>query len=302
MTGVSAALAFRLLTAVPQGSFAQFAGMIGVIFFGLATLVAVWRIAGQRGPVITLSPQGIRDTRLTNSLIPWTGIRAVSTWTPARRGKARSGLLGSSGAFEQRVIVLAVDPETERDLELGTIAKWTRRANKALGADGLAVTAAGIAVGHERLLELIEAYREATSSTDSAGTTQPLAELFMRYEQVPVDESLDAIVPALAGVRLLVPLAEEPVGDGNLKLLTAVDARGLVWAYLYSDHATAGRSLPEGTRLLDVSLADALDMVEAWEKPGGIRIDADDQTYLSPDESFVRLRDLLTADAATRPA
>ncbi|MGH6925292.1 MAG: hypothetical protein ACRED5_16290 [Propylenella sp.] len=49
-------------------------------------------------------------------------------------------------------MVLAVDPETERNLHLSRIARWSRGANRRLGADGLCVTAQDLKVSYDELL------------------------------------------------------------------------------------------------------------------------------------------------------
>lgn len=95
-----------------------------------------------QGTVVTLSPQGIRDIRIAPEVIPWSAIRNVSTW------KSQS----------QRIMVLDVDPETESRLPLSKIARWTREANKKLGADGLCVTAQGINTDYDGLLDATLAY------------------------------------------------------------------------------------------------------------------------------------------------
>jgi hypothetical protein len=77
------------------------------------------------GPVVTVTPEGIRDTRVAAEVIPWSAITGISTWQ--YRG--------------QKIMVLAVDPATESGLTLTRIARWSRGANRALGADGLCIAA-----------------------------------------------------------------------------------------------------------------------------------------------------------------
>ena len=55
-------------------------GYFGAAFFGLCTCAAVWRLLTSRGPVITISPEGIRDTRIAAGDIPWSGVTGISTW------------------------------------------------------------------------------------------------------------------------------------------------------------------------------------------------------------------------------
>jgi hypothetical protein len=136
MTAVSAVTAFALLPGAAPSLFDRALCAIGVVFFALCTLVALWRLATQRGAVVTLAPEGIRDTRVAAEAIPWSAVRGIATWS----------------AFGQRVMVLDVDPETEKRLSLSAVARNTRSANKALGADGLCVTAQGIDAAYDEVL------------------------------------------------------------------------------------------------------------------------------------------------------
>lgn len=136
MTAASAAIAFRLLPGLSAGGFHELLGYFGLVFFALGTAVALWRLITARGPVVTITPQGIRDTRIAPELVPWSAIRGISTWE----------LAGN------QVMVLAVDPAAEARLTLSTVARWTRSANRALGADGLCVSAQGLKIDYQTLL------------------------------------------------------------------------------------------------------------------------------------------------------
>lgn len=118
-------------------------GVIGTVLacaisalFAFFALIGAWRLFTTRGPVVTITPDGIRDTRVAAELIPWSAVRSISTWEMAN----------------QRVMVVAVDPALERTLTLTPMARWSRSANRALGADGLCITAAGLKIDYETLL------------------------------------------------------------------------------------------------------------------------------------------------------
>ena len=127
------------------GSLGQLAGYIGALFFSAATAIAVYRLLTARKAVLTIAPEGIRDVRVADAFIPWTAIGGLSTWS----------MQG------QKVLVLAVDPETEKNLPLTRIARWSRGANRALGADGLCISAAGLGVSYDALLGLAADYLAA---------------------------------------------------------------------------------------------------------------------------------------------
>jgi hypothetical protein len=142
----TAGAAFMLVKGLAApGSFNELMMYLGVAFFGFCTVMIVWRMITGRGTVVTIGPEGIRDVRVADKTIPWSAISDIGTWT-------------SNG---QKIMVLAVSPEVEAELGLTRIAQWSRGANKALGADGLCVTAQGIKMGYDELLATTAAYAEA---------------------------------------------------------------------------------------------------------------------------------------------
>lgn len=117
-------------------------GMFGVVFFGALTLFVLWRLLTLRGPVVTVSPSGVRDKRIAADVVPWSAITGVSTWS----------------AYNQPAIVLAIRPDVEKRLRLSLMSRLTRRANASLGADGLCIASQGLSIGHDALLDTITAY------------------------------------------------------------------------------------------------------------------------------------------------
>jgi hypothetical protein len=134
-TAIAAALAFRLFPNMPHDPAAVSAGYSGLVFFSFCAVVAVWRLIAQRGAIVTVSPAGLHDVRVAAEPIPWPAIKAISTWKLQR----------------QMVLVLAVDPATEARLPLTRMTRWTRNANRTLGADGLVVSSYGLKVGYATL-------------------------------------------------------------------------------------------------------------------------------------------------------
>lgn len=142
---ISVCLGFVLLSLFitpAHGFTGQVVGGLGVAFFGFIALVAAWRLLALRGPIVTISPRGVRDVRLTEAVVPWSAIRNISTWA----------------AYNQPAIVLHVDPAYERVLKLTPLTRLTRPLNAAVGADGLCIASQGLKMGHEALLETITAY------------------------------------------------------------------------------------------------------------------------------------------------
>jgi hypothetical protein len=124
--------------------FAEIFGGLAAVFFGACTVMLLWRWATTRGPVVTITPDGIRDVRVAEEIIPWGAVIAISTWQ-------------SSG---QSVMVLAVDPAVEAHLTLTRVARWSRGPNRLLGADGLCITAQGLQISYDQLLATCQTYAQ----------------------------------------------------------------------------------------------------------------------------------------------
>jgi hypothetical protein len=132
-----------------RAGFVEFCGYAGTVFFGAVTALLLWSAFTTYGPAVTITREGIRDGRLAAELIPWSAVNDIAIWE--NRG--------------QRVMVLAVDPTVEAGLNLTRAARWTRGANRALGADGLCVTAQGLKIGFDELLATSLAYGRAWRSS-----------------------------------------------------------------------------------------------------------------------------------------
>jgi hypothetical protein len=129
------------------GSFRELVGWVGAVFFGIVFVFAIWRGARATGPVVTLSPQGFRDTRISSEVIPWTLVQRISTWQ--YRGT--------------KIIVIKVPDNVWQDFPLSRIARWSRSANVSLGADGLAIATVELKVKFDELMEMMTAYAQAYS-------------------------------------------------------------------------------------------------------------------------------------------
>jgi len=141
MTGLFLAMALGLIGAMAVG-FMLFLAWFGTAFFGLALFSAVRSMMTVRGVVLTLTPEGIRDRRILKAPIPWAAIRDISTWT--YRG--------------QRLMVLKVDPQSEKRLGFNATARWAHRINRLFGADGLCITSQGLKIDYGTMRDTSLAY------------------------------------------------------------------------------------------------------------------------------------------------
>ncbi len=123
-------------------------GYAALALGGLAALYIVAQLF-RSGPVVTLSPSGLRDVRISSDVIPWAALAGVGTWE----------------AHGQKIMVLGLHPGAEERLTLTRMARMTRGANAKLGADGLCVTPAGLAIAYEDLLAATIAYATAHGDT-----------------------------------------------------------------------------------------------------------------------------------------
>ncbi|MBP0617276.1 STM3941 family protein [Jiella mangrovi] len=121
---------------------------LGVPFFGFGACVFFSRMTWS-GPVVVLSPEGLRDRRMSPAIIPWPAIRSVKT-----RSYGRSKLL-----------ILEIDRDFERRLSWSLIARISKWPNAMLGANGPWVASSDLRIAHDHLVEAIEAYWQAFGQT-----------------------------------------------------------------------------------------------------------------------------------------
>jgi hypothetical protein len=133
----------RILKPVFYGAAALFGG------FAMMALRSLFKL---RGTAVTISPQGLLDTRLAAETIPWGAVRGISTWDYA-------GIIGWSS--EQNVLVLKLDPQLEAKLNLTLLARLLRRPNRWLGADGLCMGAQDLKIEFAALQDTLLAYARA---------------------------------------------------------------------------------------------------------------------------------------------
>lgn len=141
MTLASLMLVLPVLPQLGDDIFARVVGTIGALFFGLCTVLWLQQ-AFVSGPIVTISPAGLRDIRVAREVIPWRTITQLSIWS----------------AQGQRFVVVALAPGDERRLTLTRMARWTRGANRRLGADGLIISPHGLRTDLDSLFATLDAH------------------------------------------------------------------------------------------------------------------------------------------------
>lgn len=121
MTLLSATLVFDWWEGL--GDFDTRVGYAGVVMFALMTCRLIWMLPGDRGPVVVVTPYGIRDLRIRNEFLPWDSIAEVST--EERRGR--------------KMIVLTPTPALQRQRDtIRTLARCAQDDRIVIRSEGLA--------------------------------------------------------------------------------------------------------------------------------------------------------------------
>ena len=130
---------FSILRASSAGSSRdQFYGTFGIVVFGLLLGVVFWRIIITRGPVLILSPTGIRDVRIPDNEVPWQAIRNVRVW------KDNDGF---------KYLVLDVDPQVLPQIRMTRFARTVSYPFVPVSEDGVIIAPAGLPIDFETLLQ-----------------------------------------------------------------------------------------------------------------------------------------------------
>lgn len=124
-----------------RAALTPFSGWIMVVLFGLFGAVLASRLLNPRNPIITLSPEGIRDQRIGRDVLPWKHITGIKDWR-LKLSKA---------------VVLFVDPAALKDFNWSLTHRILRPLN-AMSGRGLHCSAMGTKIDHAELLTLISAY------------------------------------------------------------------------------------------------------------------------------------------------
>ena len=166
----STVMAFDRLDGAVPSSYHEFVGFGGTAFFGLGFVAALVAAIRWRGPVITLSPEGIRDIRMSPKLIAWRDVRDITTLSgddPKIQRAIAPFITVSSGASElqirkMRFMMLAVAPEIKAGLVAGRrLGKLATQLDHAFGVDGVAINPQQLSVGYDTLYAAARAYWQA---------------------------------------------------------------------------------------------------------------------------------------------
>ncbi|MGY8634090.1 STM3941 family protein [Bradyrhizobium sp. 14AA] len=121
MTLLSASLAFDWWDGL--GDYDTVVGYVGVVLFALLTSRLIWMLPAERGPVVVVTPYGIRDLRIGNEFLLWDSIAEISA--EEHRGR--------------KMIVLTPTPALQRQLcTIRALARCVRDDRIVIRSEGLA--------------------------------------------------------------------------------------------------------------------------------------------------------------------
>ncbi|WP_354123545.1 STM3941 family protein [Bradyrhizobium sp. LA6.10] len=132
LTLFSATLAFDWWDGL--GDYDTTVGYAGVVLFGLVTGRLIWLLPAERGPVVIVTPYGIRDLRIGNEFLLWDSIAEVST----EEGRGH------------KAIVLTLTPALQR--QLCTISTLAPRAQNERQNERIVIPSEGLATDFDTLL------------------------------------------------------------------------------------------------------------------------------------------------------
>jgi hypothetical protein len=137
------------LTFVGRNLMEKIVGYFCALYFGAGLANNyIWPLLHWRSPVITITSQGIRDTRIAAHFIPWNAIGRISTFSYGGMGFGRS-------------LVLALKPGATKQVSLTWFGRLTRILNPLVGVNGLVITTAGLKTDYETLFQTTLAYARA---------------------------------------------------------------------------------------------------------------------------------------------
>jgi hypothetical protein len=108
------------------------------VIFGCGALRLVWAVTS--GPIVTVGPRGVRDTRISPDWIPWA---AITDFVAASAGGTN-------------ILALRIDPAFEATMSLTRFARWGWLDADLIGPQYYGISEAGLSGGFDALSRAIE--------------------------------------------------------------------------------------------------------------------------------------------------
>jgi hypothetical protein len=137
--GITAAFIFLIFYPVPRMS--SWGAIAGTVMFGAATGLLLWTLMQGKEEILTITPEGIRDRRLSPDFIPWRVVERVDAQRLDRLQKAV--VLTPREGWTPRLIHLSASP---------------LRVDHASGLSGVVIGLTGLERHPDELLATIARY------------------------------------------------------------------------------------------------------------------------------------------------
>jgi len=148
LCGLAFATALTLILAVllleydrGQDQFASIGFACLMVIYALSAITSVWYLLWAPRAIITVSPSGIRDVRISEDVIPWQAIERITT-APSDKWR--------------RSVVLVLEREFARTAKLKFWARLAGAFDRSLGIDGIVVSHHLLDVAADDLLKLLK--------------------------------------------------------------------------------------------------------------------------------------------------
>jgi hypothetical protein len=128
-------------------------GYVGLGFFGIAICRLIWLLFVAQEPVLLIGRYGIRDLRVADDFILWDSVADVSTCEYRRR----------------KYVALKITAALERQLITTKSRQAMLNANRAMGVDGIAISADGLTADFDTLIGACTTHHAAANQ---AGATR----------------------------------------------------------------------------------------------------------------------------------
>lgn len=123
------------------GSYKEFVLMLGGPFFGIGTAISLARLFGNP-EVLFVDREGILDSRISDSKLPWRMITNLSV----------------AGIHRQKFLMVQLAPQFEATLQKTRMARLGGPSNAALGLKGMAIPTQGLDGTLDDLLEAVRRF------------------------------------------------------------------------------------------------------------------------------------------------
>jgi hypothetical protein len=132
-------------------------GAVLLVAFGLLALAVAYMALTQRGPLVNLSRDGIRDVRIAPEIIPWSEVRGL-----------RSVDVRVFGFWATRYIALDVGRDFRQQLSIKRGARVSEDAAAPPDSVTIDLQTFALTMQHDELLSLATALREAAQRTGTS--------------------------------------------------------------------------------------------------------------------------------------